>query len=320
MASRLGHGHPAFAAALIVALGLVRASRRRPATEAHARFVPLVSGPANESDPALAPDGRRIAYVVRDSASDQADIYLADSPGAAARRLTDDPGDDRMPAWSPDGRRLAFVRFARHDCTIVVRSLDTSDEHHVGACGNHEEPRVAWLDAFTLLVAELPADGRTSGHLTRLSLTTGSRTPISDPPAGIMGDHSPAVSPDGRTVAFIRRTSGGASDVYTVSTDAGASRRVTFDEADITGVTWMANGRALVYSSDRAGGYSLWRVPAEGGAPELLAGGAARLKHPVSAAGADRVAYESWNYEINVWQVRLAGQVGQVGQRGSPSR
>ena len=99
--------------------------------------------------------------------------------------------------------------------------------------------------------------------------------------------------------------------MFVVPASGGAARRVTFDEADLTGVDWTARGRALVFSSDRAGGYSLWRVGVEGGEPQLVAGGAARLKHPVTARAVDRVAYESWNYEINLWEVALAGRVGQ---------
>jgi Tol biopolymer transport system component len=304
----------AFLTGISVAGVISVASRDEGVTEAHPRFVSIVSGPANESDPALAPDGRRIAYVIRDTAGEQADIYVQDSADHMPRRLTDNPADDRMPAWSPDGRRLAFIRLEGSECFVMLRMLETPDEQNLERCGNADEPRVAWLDAHTIILSDRSA-GLGSGRLIRRSLTTGTRTPLSDPPAGISGDHSPAVAPDGRTVAFIR-SSGGASDLHIVPATGGASRRVTFDEADITGVTWASGGRALVYSSDRAGGYSLWRVPVEGGTPELMAGGAARLKHPVSAPGRDRLAYESWHYEINVWQVPLVGSAGQARQTG----
>jgi Tol biopolymer transport system component/DNA-binding winged helix-turn-helix (wHTH) protein len=297
---------------LACAAGIVGlAVREDGVTAAHPRFIPMVSGPANESEPALAPDGIRLAYVMRDSAADQADVYVQDSATAAPRRLTDHPADDRMPVWSPDGRRIAFIRGSDRECTIVLRALDTPDEQTVGPCRHAAEPRVAWLDADTLIVPERAPGEVESGRLVRQSLSRGSRTPISDPPPGIVGDHSPVVSPDGRTVAFIRRSTGGISDLFVVAAHGGSSRRVTFDESDITGAAWAARGRALVYSSDRAGGYSLWRVPVEGGAPELLAGGSLRLKHPVATPTGDRIAYESWHYEINIWRV------GQVGQRGS---
>ncbi|GAB2601648.1 serine hydrolase [Paractinoplanes abujensis] len=61
--------------------------------------------------PALSPDGGRIAYVVRanDEKADRVtrSIWLADDDGA--RRLTRGAADT-SPAWSPDGAHLAFLR------------------------------------------------------------------------------------------------------------------------------------------------------------------------------------------------------------------
>ena len=136
---------PALAAALVLllAVAIVGLSLRKDTvTEAQARFVPLVSGPSNESDPAVSPDGVRLAYVVRDTANDQADIYLQTRPGVSPERLTDDPADDRLPAWSPDGRRLAFVRMGNGQCAILVRSLDAASEQRIARCANSNEPRL----------------------------------------------------------------------------------------------------------------------------------------------------------------------------------
>jgi DNA-binding winged helix-turn-helix (wHTH) protein len=135
------------AGALVVACAAVLFTLlTRPATiaTAHARFVPLVSGPLNESDPAIAPDGRRVAYVLRDGPETaHADIYIQ-AHGARAIRFTDNPADDRMPAWSPDGRRLAFVRLTGESCDIYVRAIQSASEQRVAPCGNVHEPRVTW--------------------------------------------------------------------------------------------------------------------------------------------------------------------------------
>jgi Tol biopolymer transport system component len=86
----------------------------------------------------------------------------------------------------------------------------------------------------------------------------------------------------------------------------GPPARVTWDNQDVIGVDWSADGGALFYATDRAGGYTIWRVPADGGAPELVIGGAAKLKHPSVARASGRIAYESWSYEINLWEAPIA--------------
>jgi Tol biopolymer transport system component/DNA-binding winged helix-turn-helix (wHTH) protein len=309
-----GVGLTIAAAVLVVA---TRSSELAP--QAHARFVPIVSGPLNESDPAVSPDGRRVAFVQREAGDNaSADIYIRDLLDGQTTRVTEDPASDRMPAWSPDGARLAFVRVAATTCDILIRTLGSKGEEPVAPCGNPSELKLAWMpDGRSLLLAQRPEPHAHFGsRIARLALDTGAMTPLTAPPSSVAGDDSPAVSPDGRRVAFIRRISGGVADVHVVGSDGSGVRRVTFDEADLTGVDWSADGRFVVYSSDRAGGYSLWRVPADGGTPALIAGGAARMKHPVTDRAGRRVVYENWNYEINVWQVGLVGQVGQVGLVG----
>ena len=300
--------------AIGMAVFLVGSRSSELAPRASARFVPVVSGPLNESDPAMSPDGLRVAFVQRepgDTAS--ADIFVRELRDGRLTRITSHPASDRMPAWSPDGRRLAFVRSeSSSDCEVIVRPLASDAETAVAPCGNPYAPRLAWTrDGRGLLLAHRAEPHAQAGsRIARIDLETRNVNVVTQPPPGIVGDDTPAVSPDGRRVAFIRRMTGGVSDIYIVAIDGGTTRRVTFDDADLTGVDWAADGRSLVFSSDRAGGYSLWRVGIDRGVPVLLAGGAARMKHPVADRSGRRIVYENWNYAIDVWEVGLAGQDG----------
>jgi Tol biopolymer transport system component len=96
----------------------------------------------------------------------------------------------------------------------------------------------------------------------------------------------------------VRAISGSITDVFTVGVDGTALQRVTTDNADVLGVDWQGND--LVFASERAGGIGLWLVSATGGRPTLLAGGGAKLKHPSVARQSGVVAYEDWQYEINL--------------------
>ena len=65
--------------------------------------------------PALSPDGSRIAYVLRtqDVEADQpvTSLWQVRTDGSEPARLTQGPADS-TPVWSPDGSRVAFLRAA----------------------------------------------------------------------------------------------------------------------------------------------------------------------------------------------------------------
>src|SRR5688572_8265450 len=72
------------------------------------------------SDPRIAPDGERVAYVehwIEEGEKDgkrapvyRTALFLSDGAEARPRRLTRSVNaDDWMPRWSPDGRAIAFL-------------------------------------------------------------------------------------------------------------------------------------------------------------------------------------------------------------------
>jgi Tol biopolymer transport system component/DNA-binding winged helix-turn-helix (wHTH) protein len=295
---------------LTAALGaVVLALASRPVDEDPAptsvRFMAMTSGPLSETDPALSPDGSRLAYSVRGPIDDgQADIFITDGPGRTAERITADLGDDRYPAWSPDGSMLAYVRINDRTCDVMLMTLADRRERRVTACGNFEEPRLNWSnDGEWLLESFAPGPDPVRGwQIARVSTKNGVREPLTLPNPGTLGDYNPAVSPDGTRIAFIRGINGATSDLFTIPIAGGTPMRVTWDNQDLVGVDWSADGRSLIYATDRAGGYTIWRASLDGGAPQLVVGGAAKLKHPSVARTSGRITYESWAYEINLWE------------------
>jgi Tol biopolymer transport system component/DNA-binding winged helix-turn-helix (wHTH) protein len=311
-------GPRGIAAMLIVGLGSVAAilwvglaRHGSLATEARMRFVPLTSEAGNEVDPALTADGGRLAYVARGS-DGRAHVFTKPVGGTAVQLLREE-ASELTPTWSPDGTQLAFARITASGCTIQIALVATAAGRTVGPCGNRHETKMSWSpDGRSLAIASGEGTPVSPLQIELLDLTTGYRRVLTKPPVGQIGDAAPAFSPDGRRVAFVRTVSGSVSDVFTADAESGALQQVTFDNADIIGVDWEPDGTHLVFSSDRAGGYTLWRISVTGGAPSLLAGGGAKLKQPAVARQGGLIAYESWQYEINIVDMPTTGNTAEA--------
>jgi Tol biopolymer transport system component len=69
-------------------------------------------------DPALSPDGRRLAFTVLDR------LYVMDWPNGTPRRVTNADVVEAQPAWSPDGRTLAYVTWDGSAGRVMRIALD----------------------------------------------------------------------------------------------------------------------------------------------------------------------------------------------------
>lgn len=278
-------------------------ARSRPGPAGAMRIRPLTSSPGNARDPAVSPDGSRVAYAWNGGAGEDLSLYVQLTDGESRLRLTSTAGaEDRAPAWAPDGQRLVFTRATATECRIFVVSALGGEERPLAPCGDREYRRLDWSpDGRWLALSRRGPAGALALEL--LSPDTLERRVLTHPPAGTLGDSSSTFSPDGRTIAFTRNITDGVNDIYRVPAAGGEPTRLTFDNRDTMGSAWSPEGESILFSSSRAGIYSLWRVPARGGEPTWVAGGGTKMKHPSSARGRRIVAFENWIYEVNLWRV-----------------
>ena len=237
--------------------------------------------------------------------------YIRHVKGGDALRLTDHPAPETTPVWSPDGSAIAFVRYEDEACTLYEIAVLGGAARRLTTCDPTVRMGLAWSpDGRTLVFPERLAVDSAALSLPPASLVafdrqTLDRLVLTTPSAPSLGDSSPIFSPDGRWLAFIRRVDYWADDLYLLGLDADTLRRITFDARSISGVDWMADGRRLVWGSNRGGASNLWKIGIDQGAtPEpfyVTSGGV--LNHPRLARQGHRLVYENWSYESNIWRI-----------------
>jgi len=285
-----------------------RAARSKDTTQI--RIAPL-NGLPREGDAAFSPDGNQVAFVWAGEKGGYAHIYIsqigaADSP----RRLTSysDPAFEFGPAWSPDGRYIAFFRFDQKAQTLAVfvtAALGGSERRLYGVKSRRKVDALDWSpDGKYLALSDSPTPDAAS-QILLLSLDTLDVHPVTSPAAGILGDSSPAFSPDGKSLAFVRNTLD-ILEVFRMPATGGSPTQLTFDHADIQGIAWTPDSQNLIFSSSRQGSPSLWRISAQGGVPERLPlAGSAWAMRPAISRNGKRLAYTSVSYTAAILKTTL---------------
>lgn len=89
--------------------------------------LPLTTiGNVGSYNPTWSPDGKKIAFVSKENASKNTEIYIINVDGSGETRLTNNPAIDMQPSWSPDGKQIAFVSNRDGNQEIYVMDADGS--------------------------------------------------------------------------------------------------------------------------------------------------------------------------------------------------
>jgi TolB protein len=206
-----------------------------------AELIAGSSGVVRDSDPAISPDGRWIAFEsTRDG---HLALWIARlEPEAPPRRLTGDRATERHPAWTPDGR-IIFESDREGTFDLYRVKPGGAPERLTTAEGNEVTPSVA-RDG-TIYYTAITA---TESHL-EARAPDGTITKLTAGPA----DTSPAISPDGTTIVFARPVEHhGAldSDLWLLPIGGDSiTQLVDIPLADESGPVWSPDGRFVLATS-----------------------------------------------------------------------
>jgi len=172
-----------------------------------------------------------------------------------------------------------------------------------------------------LIVSDEPA-GEPPG-LFLLSLESGEKRRLTSAP-GAVGDWDPALSADGRTLAFTRQLDLGKSDIHLLplSNDLaaqGSPQRVTFDNRGAASPTWTSGGDEVLFSqgswlSER----QMWRLAvgsrASSASPRRQVSVGADATNLTFSRSSRRLVFSRKQHDSNVYRVELRGPAGPVGE------
>ena len=253
-------------AGVVGTLWFVRTARKAP--EPTLTTVPLTTYPGFQFEPSFSPDGNQVAFGWDGYKQDNADIYvkLIGTSGPPLR-LSTDTLPDFSPAWSPDGRFIAFLRASREKIAVILIPALGGPERkvaEVNKLSDLPDPYLAWSpDGNSLVITDRDSLADPFA-LFLLSIETGEKRRLTSPAPSLVGDTSPAFSPDGNTLAFSRRIDFDVGDVYVLNLrstseglkPAGEVERITFENRGARTPAWSSDGREIIFS-DRLG---VWRV------------------------------------------------------------
>jgi len=175
------------------------------------KTMPMISTPAFYTTPRLSPDGQRLALLVQGMGNDRR-MFVYDWQRDTTSRFALDAQQPTYPVWSPDGKHIVFRFSAASGFGLGwIRSDGSGDTQHLLENKNRLMPYSFFPDGRRLAYAEFDPD---SGyHIWTLAFD------VSDPDHPKPGkpepflrtradESAPAVSPDGRWIAYQSDESG----------------------------------------------------------------------------------------------------------------
>jgi eukaryotic-like serine/threonine-protein kinase len=216
------------------------------------------------SFPHFLPDGRHFLYLAASAKRENTGVYIGSLDSKDTKRLLSVEAEVR---YAPPGY-LLFVR----DGSLMAQAFDASRAELSGDPFPIAE-QVVSDPIFGNGMFSVSGNGvlvyRAGAGSGNSQLTWFDRAGKRLGTVGLPGEYlNPELSPDGKRVAFERRSAQRDRDVWLLELSRGTPTRFTFTPSDEYMPIWSPDGSRIVFASNREGSAGLYQKPSTGAGNE----------------------------------------------------
>ncbi len=209
----------------------------------HGKLLGTVGPPGYYTNPAISPDGRRIAVDMSNTPGAQPDIWTFNiARQGDAARFTFNPGDSNA-SWSPAGDRLAFSSLRESFWDLYVKGFPGADKDELLLKSSEDNYVTSWTaDGKLLMITRRTR--KPNYDLWILDLQDRKSFPYLNTD---FNESFAQFSPDGRWVAYVSDESA-LSEIY-VQTYPRSGIKVKISSKGGNQPKWRGDGKEIYYLS-----------------------------------------------------------------------
>jgi Tol biopolymer transport system component len=293
---------------IVVLSTLFSLLRPRPTSQnplSNAQFTRLTDFEGAETNPAISPDGKFVAFICDRSGT--FDIWLMQANGGSLANLTHGRiGDARGPlraiGFSGDGSELWIS--GTEGRRLRLFPLVGGAPHNFL---NEHAAEVAWSPDGTRLVYHTWEPGDPTFVADRNGANE--RQIVKNEPG--LHNHYQAWSKDGRWIYFARgRPATREMDLWRISPDGGEPEQLTHVNTDVAYPTPIDEGTVLfVAHNENGAGPWLWAFDTKTRTSHRVSSGLEQYTALAATADARRLAASVVNAQVNLWSVPITSRI-----------
>jgi Tol biopolymer transport system component len=237
------------------------------------KLTQVTHAPDDEYEPYWSPDGKSLIFIdgIGIQGKSIESIDLATRSQHTILSVPANAGRIESPSYSPDGSKLAYIMFTgvgmfMNEAHLVVTSADGKTPIYTGKAIDAFPFSPVWLSSSKLIYTG-------DGKIITTDLDAKAENPIAftaliptvrplykykqydfdgSPTKQVLGIYAPALSPDGKQVAFV------ALNQLYIMPIGGKPVAITHDTFYKQGPAWSPDGKTLAYISDKGGVENIW--------------------------------------------------------------